>query len=82
VSVHDPVADPQEARHEYGVELTAWEDLPRAEAVVAAVAHRALLERAPDDIAGKVRLGGVLVDVKSRMDAPALRAHGLSVWRL
>jgi UDP-N-acetyl-D-galactosamine dehydrogenase len=82
VSVHDPVADPHEARHEYGVELTAWEDLPRAEAVVAAVAHRALLERAPDDIAGKVRLGGVLVDVKSRMDAPALRAHGLSVWRL
>src|SRR3954465_10480784 len=27
--VPDPEADPAETRHEYGIELTAWEDLPR-----------------------------------------------------
>src|SRR5690606_41191013 len=40
VHVHDPVADPTEAMHEYGVELTAWGDLPKAGAAVAAVGHR------------------------------------------
>jgi len=39
VHVHDPVADPAEARHEYGLELEGWESLPRADALVAAVSH-------------------------------------------
>ena len=38
VIVHDPVAESTEAQHEYGVSLTAWNDLPRASAIVAAVA--------------------------------------------
>jgi len=29
VVVHDPVADVIEARHEYGVDLVAWDDLPK-----------------------------------------------------
>ena len=40
VHVHDPVADAAEARHEYGIELETWESLPRANALVVAVAHR------------------------------------------
>ncbi len=32
IHVHDPVADPDEARHEYGLELESWEELPRADA--------------------------------------------------
>jgi len=40
VFVHDPYADPEEAMHEYGVRLTAWDDLPRADAIVAAVSHK------------------------------------------
>jgi UDP-N-acetyl-D-galactosamine dehydrogenase len=40
VHVTDPTADPEEAMHEYGVKLEAWDDLPRADAIVAAVAHR------------------------------------------
>ena len=30
--VHDPMADADEALHEYGVELTPWDELPRADA--------------------------------------------------
>jgi UDP-N-acetyl-D-galactosamine dehydrogenase len=41
VHVHDPVANVDEAIDEYGVHLERWEDLPRANAMVAAVAHRA-----------------------------------------
>jgi UDP-N-acetyl-D-galactosamine dehydrogenase len=82
VHVHDPVADPVEALHEYGLTLTPWEELPRADAIVSAVAHRSLKERSMEDIAAKLRPNGVYVDVKSQADVAALRAHGVQVWRL
>lgn len=82
VHVHDPVADPQEAIHEYGVTLEPWERLPRANAIVAAVAHGAFKARPLDDFVGKLAPNGLYVDVKSQADAVALRARGIRVWRL
>ncbi len=82
VHVHDPVADPAEALHEYGVVLEPWEELPRASAVVSAVAHSALTQRSVDELAGKLVPNGVYVDVKSQANLAALRARGVRVWRL
>ena len=82
VHVHDPVADPQAAVHEYGVALTGWDDLPRADAIVAAVAHNELRARSLDEVCAKVVANGLYVDVKSQADAGALRARGVTVWRL
>ena len=82
VHVHDPLADAAETLHEYGVTLTAWDDLPRAEAIVAAVAHRAFMQRPVDELIGKVVSGGIYMDVKARANMEALRARGLQVWRL
>jgi UDP-N-acetyl-D-glucosamine/UDP-N-acetyl-D-galactosamine dehydrogenase len=82
VHVHDPVADPAEALHEYGVALVPWDALPRAEAIVAAVAHRALTARPVADVCAKLAPGGLYVDVKCQADAAALRARGIEVWRL
>ena len=82
VHVHDPVADAAEARHEYGVELVAFDALPRAAAIVAAVAHREFRARPLDDFVGKLVPGGVYADVKCQADAAALRARGVTVWRL
>ena len=82
VHVHDPMADPVETEHEYGLRLTAWDDLPRAAAIVAAVSHQVFARRPLADIAAKLAPRGVYVDVKSRADADALRALGIEVWRL
>jgi UDP-N-acetyl-D-galactosamine dehydrogenase len=82
VHVHDPVADAAEARHEYGVELVPFDALPRAAAIVAAVAHREFRARPLDDFMGKLVPGGVYADVKCQADAAALRARGVTVWRL
>jgi UDP-N-acetyl-D-galactosamine dehydrogenase len=82
VHVHDPVADPADALREYGVQLTPWDELPRADAIVAAVAHRAYEQYAADALVAKLMPHGVYVDVKCRADAVALRAHGIRVWRL
>jgi UDP-N-acetyl-D-galactosamine dehydrogenase len=82
VIVHEPVADADEARHEYGVELTPWDELPAAAAIVAAVAHRQFRERPLTDFVAKLQPGGVLTDVKSMFSEAQLVAHGVSVWRL
>ena len=82
VHVHDPIADPAEARREYGVEITPWEALPRARAIVAAVAHREYRQRSPGDYAAKLESGGLFVDVKCQADVSALNALGVAVWRL
>ncbi len=82
VVVHDPSADPVEAMHEYGVALTPWEQLPRAHALVMAVAHREYRALPVRDFAGLVQPGAAVIDVKAVLDCEGLRAKGLSVSRL
>lgn len=82
LSVHDPWADPQEAQQLLGQPLTRWEDLPRAQAVVAAVAHTAYTELNGPEVQAIALPAAVVVDVKAIWDAAALRAAGLRVWRL
>ncbi len=82
VYVHDPIACPKEAEHEYGIRLTKWEELPQAAAIVAAVAHDEYRDRPLDTLVSKLAPNGVYVDVKNRADAAALRDRGIDVWRL
>jgi UDP-N-acetyl-D-galactosamine dehydrogenase len=82
VSVYDPHADSAEAMHEYGVSLMQWSDLPRADALVLAVAHRELLELGAEEISRKLIRGGCVIDVKAALDPVPLRQNGLRVWRL
>jgi len=76
------VADAEEARHEYGVELESWESLPRAEVIIAAVSHQEFIEKSISDFQSKVIKKGCFIDVKSQFDQEALNKIGLSVWRL
>jgi len=82
VFVTDAQADPEEAMHEYGVRLVPFEDLPRADAIVAAVAHQEYARLGTEDLCRKLVKGGAFIDVKAAFDAGALRAAGLRVWRL
>jgi UDP-N-acetyl-D-glucosamine/UDP-N-acetyl-D-galactosamine dehydrogenase len=82
VHIHDPVADAAEAKHEYGVALTPWDKLPKAKAVVLAVAHKEFVDRPLQQISGLLKPGGVLIDVKCAADPEAYRAAGIDVWRL
>ncbi len=82
VHVHDPIAEPKEAVHEYGVQLKTWDALPRASAIVAAVAHNEFKRRPLEDMTGKLAAGGLYVDVKCQADVGQLEARGVRVWRL
>jgi UDP-N-acetyl-D-galactosamine dehydrogenase len=82
VHLHDPAASAEEALHEYGVKLEAWQDLPAADALILAVAHKSYKELPKEDLLKKVVRNGVVIDVKSVLDAEALRHQGIRVWRL
>ena len=82
VHVHDPVASDEEALHEYGVRLASWEGLPRAAAIVAAVAHRGFKARPLSDYLEKLLPGGVIADVKGQFDRTALAHQRITHWRL
>lgn len=83
VVVHDPVANAAEARHEYGIDLTAWDKLPKhADAVVAAVMHKEYLAKPLAEILGLCKQGGAFIDIKSAFDQEKIRAAGYRLWRL
>jgi UDP-N-acetyl-D-galactosamine dehydrogenase len=82
IFVHDPYADPDEAFHEYGVNLLAWDDMPRADAIVAAVSHDKFNALSVEDFQKKLIKGGCLMDVKSNFNAAELEIAGIKVWRL
>jgi UDP-N-acetyl-D-galactosamine dehydrogenase len=79
--VHDPLADPEDAEDEYGIKLRAWGDLPKADALVLAVAHQAY-QRPAEDFLAKLAPGGCVIDVKGALDLTALRRAGVTCWCL
>lgn len=82
VNVTDPQAEAEEAMHEYGVKLRSWDELPQADAVVAAVAHREYKKLSAADFAKKLTPGGAFIDVKAAFDGAAIAAAGYKLWRL
>jgi UDP-N-acetyl-D-galactosamine dehydrogenase len=80
VIVHDPLADPDEARREYGLELAA-DALDRSyDLVVAAVPHGAYGDLTDDRVAGLVAAGGLLADLKNLYSGRTL--PGVARWGL
>ncbi|MFC5477606.1 nucleotide sugar dehydrogenase [Massilia suwonensis] len=83
VHVWDPLADAEEAQHEYGIKLeSSWDALPKADALIAAVPHKEVLAMSLTDFQSKLNNGGCFIDVKSQFDEKAIREAGYCVWRL
>jgi UDP-N-acetyl-D-galactosamine dehydrogenase len=71
VTVHDPLADPAEAEHEYGITLDGGALDRRYDLVLLAVPHRAYLERGADGLRSLVEDGGILADLKGALNGAA-----------
>ena len=65
VNVHDPQADSHEANEHYGLSLTKWDQLPKADAIVLAVAHREYLAMQVETLTASLQPGDYVIDVKS-----------------
>lgn len=82
VQVHDPLALPSDAKHEYDIDLVAENDLEPADAVVFAVAHKSFLQRGWPFIANLLQDDqGAAIDVKSMLDRDTV-PEGIDLWRL
>jgi UDP-N-acetyl-D-galactosamine dehydrogenase len=82
VQVCDPLAESDEAIHEYGVKLVPVTELKPAAALVVAVAHRQFLAWSPEDIRQQMGENPVLIDVKGIYNQRAMNTAGIRVWRL
>ena len=85
--VTDDWADPAVAKHEYGIDLVAWEDVPKADCIIVAVGHNEFRSMSmmdlknlfKDELADEEK---VLIDVKSVYRMDELKASGMRFWRL
>jgi UDP-N-acetyl-D-galactosamine dehydrogenase len=84
VIVHDPLADPPEAKAYYGVDLQPLETLNGVDALVVAVAHSAYRDMGLAGLAAVCNKGQhpVIVDVKSTFDPGIAAELGIVYWRL
>jgi UDP-N-acetyl-D-glucosamine/UDP-N-acetyl-D-galactosamine dehydrogenase len=80
VTIHDPLADPSEASHEYGVELAAGALARSYDLVVVAVPHSAYAELEDPAVTGLVSEGGLLADLKNLYGGREL--PGVERWTL
>ncbi len=79
--VHDPMADREEAMHEYGVKLVDLDAFDQLDALILAVPHRAVTDRGADYLFKLVAPGGAFVDVKSAL-RPSAAPKDVNYWSL
>lgn len=85
VIVNDPVAYPDEALHEYGIELTPLEEVEPVDALVLAVGHNAYKSISLQEFKGKCKSDAgecVLVDVKGSVNPQEALDAGFVYWAL
>jgi UDP-N-acetyl-D-galactosamine dehydrogenase len=83
VLVNDPLADPDEARQHYNIELTSLRKIKNVDAVVLAVAHNNYKEMGLSRIVGLCRKNfPILLDIKAVFEPEKARSSGINYWRL
>lgn len=82
----DPVADVEEAKHEYGIEFGSMNNIKNMDAVVFAVAHDEFLNLSQVDLNRFYKdipnENKVLLDIKGVLDRKGYEAAGYKYWRL
>jgi UDP-N-acetyl-D-galactosamine dehydrogenase len=81
VQLHDPEADADLLREDYGLTLKQLEAMEPADAIVVAVAHRKYLEGGWAFVEGLAKPGAFVADVPALLDRTAV-PEGVTLWRL
>lgn len=84
-SVYDPIADRDEAKREYGIDLIPEEEMKDFDAVIVAVDHDDFKDFSADDIAAMYSAENgskVFFDVKGIYDKEEFENAGFDYWRL
>ena len=79
--IHDPRGNAAEAKHEYGLTLSALEEYRGLDGLIVAVSHKEYIQLGQARLVGVVRDNGCFVDVKSAF-SPARMERGVQYWSL
>jgi UDP-N-acetyl-D-galactosamine dehydrogenase len=79
--IHDPIALPEEAHHEYGVKLQPWSELTQLDALILAAPHKEFLQMSREELFKPLRKDGHFIDVKSVID-PREVPSTVNYWSL
>jgi UDP-N-acetyl-D-galactosamine dehydrogenase len=84
VLTHDPLADPREARAEYGIDLQDPGVLRHLDALILAVGHEQYAGMSPQTLKARFNTPetAIVLDVKSLWDRRSMLEHGFRYWRL
>ncbi|MBF0396775.1 MAG: nucleotide sugar dehydrogenase [Desulfobacterales bacterium] len=84
VLLHDPIADKNEARKYYGVELLNIEEINHVDAVILAVIHNYYRELGFSKIANMCMndVKPIVIDVKAAFNFPDVDKNSITYWRL
>jgi UDP-N-acetyl-D-galactosamine dehydrogenase len=66
--IHDPMADPGDTKHEYGLSLTPFEEFQDLDVLILAVNHSAFLAAGVEGLLKHMNSPSVFIDVKSCFD--------------
>lgn len=82
VTIHDPYADPEEARSEFGFDLALALPTKKFDCVIGAVAHKVYQDLTGSRLAGLLRPGGLVADPKKIWDASTIQRANMRYWTL
>lgn len=82
--VCDPVADPDETRKEYGIDLVPFQDIHGVDAIIVAVSHHEFKALSIEQFEQLFQHGkkGVFIDVKGIFDRNLFENEKFEYWRL
>src|SRR5215468_6800567 len=80
-AVADPLADRDEAKREYGIDLVPLQDLAKLDGLILAVPHRVLGDPGWESLFASLAPGGIFIDVKSAISREAVPPD-LHYWSL
>jgi UDP-N-acetyl-D-galactosamine dehydrogenase len=79
--IHDPLADPEDTLHEYGLALSPLKDFQELDALILAVNHASFLAPGVGNLIARLNPKAVFIDVKSCF-APADFPEQVVYWSL
>jgi UDP-N-acetyl-D-galactosamine dehydrogenase len=80
--VHDPLADPEDARSFFNIRLTPLEEMADLDAIVIAVGHQLYRTMPLKKLLSLLKPNGCVIDIKSILDISELQKAGVHFWRL
>ncbi len=79
--IHDPIANPEAVRQEYGLELSDWQQLTNLDVLVLAVTHPHYLQMPLSHLLDRLQPGGIFMDIKAAFNPETVPSQ-IVYWSL